>query len=134
MKKQLITEHAPKAIGPYSQGIQTENLVFVSGQIPVDPQTGEVTNDIKEATLLVFKNMDAILKSSGLNLNNVVKTTVFMTNLDDFPKMNEIYESMFKAPYPARSTIGVSALPKGVPVEAECIAVKTNKTKSKKEK
>lgn len=134
MKKSLITEDAPKAIGPYSQGIQTGNLVFVSGQIPVNPKTGEVVHDIKQATLLVFKNMEAILKSSGLCLDNVVKTTVFMTNLDDFPKMNEVYQSMFKAPFPARSTVGVGALPKGVVVEAECIAVKTNKAKSKKEK
>lgn len=124
IKRPVTTKDAPAAIGPYSQAIEAGGFVFVSGQIPLDPKTNKIVTDIKEATLLVFKNMEAILKSSGLNLDDVVKTTVFMTNLEDFPKMNEVYESKFKAPYPARSTVGVSALPKGVTVEAECIAVK----------
>lgn len=123
MKKQLVSEKAPKAIGPYSQGIESKGFVFVSGQIPLDPKSGKIATDVANATLTVFRNMEAVLISNGLTLNDVVKTTVFMTNLDDFPKMNAVYETLFKPPYPARSTVGVSSLPKGAVVEAECIAI-----------
>jgi len=132
MKKQLKTENAPKAIGPYSQGIESNGFTFISGQIPLNPKTGEMKTDVKAATAQVLDNMKAILKSNGMTLDDVVKTTVFMTNLDDFPKMNEVYETQFLPPYPARSTIGVSALPKGAVVEIECIATKTKTKKEKK--
>lgn len=124
MKKQLITAEAPKAIGAYSQGIDAQGFVFVSGQIPIDPKTGEMKTDIAEATVLVLKNIEQILKSSGLTLNDVVKTTVFLTNIDDFPAMNKVYESVFNAPYPARTTVGVCALPRKALLEVECIAAR----------
>ena len=131
MKREIKTEQAPQAIGPYSQGIATKCLVFVSGQIPVDPVTGLVENDIYLATKLVLKNIEGVLSAEGLTMNDVAKTTVFMTNLGDFAKMNEAYESVFSAPYPARSTVGVCALPKGVFVEIECIAVKNQNKEDK---
>lgn len=123
MKTVLSTPNAPAAIGPYSQGIAAGQFVFVSGQIPINPQTGLMETDIEKATRQIFKNMEAVLVSAGLSLNNVVKTTIFMTNLSDFPKVNEIYGTIFSSPFPARSTVGVASLPKGAVIEAECIAI-----------
>ena len=124
MKKEIVTEKSPKAIGPYSQGININDLIFVSGQIPVNAETGEVPATIKEQTTQVLKNIAYILESQGADLSNVVKTTVFIKNMNDFTEMNQVYESFFVKPYPARSTVGVARLPKDVLVEIEVIASK----------
>jgi 2-iminobutanoate/2-iminopropanoate deaminase len=122
-KRALRTDKAPKAIGPYSQAVLTDGLLFVSGQIPLDPATGElVAGDLKKQTERVLLNLQAILEAAGLSLQNVVKTTVFMKNLGEFPAMNEVYAGFFKEPFPARATIEVSALPKGAAVEIEAVA------------
>lgn len=123
-KEVLITNKAPKAIGPYSQAVKVGNFIFISGQIPIDPDTGEVIDgDIKEQTKRVLENIKGILESVSCSLNNVVKTTVFLKNLDDFSAMNEIYATYFPENPPARSTIEVSRLPKGVSIEIEAIAI-----------
>ena len=124
MKKQIITENAPKAIGPYSQGICIGNTVYVSGQIPVDPKTGIMADTIEEQAHQVFKNLAGILAEEGLTFQNVVKTAVFLDDLSNFAAVNEIYASYFSTPYPARSCVQVAAIPKGAKVEIECIAVK----------
>ena len=124
MKKQIITENAPKAIGPYSQGICIGNTVYVSGQIPVDPKTGIMADSIEEQAHQVFKNLAGILSEEGLTFQNVVKTAVFLDDLSNFAAVNAIYESYFSTPYPARSCVQVAAIPKGAKVEIECIAVK----------
>ena len=124
MKKQIITENAPKAIGPYSQGICIGNTVYVSGQIPVDPKTGIMADTIEEQAHQVFKNLAGILAEEGLTFQNVVKTAVFLDDLSNFAAVNAIYESYFSTPYPARSCVQVAASPKGAKVEIECIAVK----------
>jgi len=124
MKKQLTTPDAPAAIGPYSQGLEVSGMVFISGQIPLCPKSGEMVTEITEATHLVLKNMEAVLKSNGMSLDNVVKTTVFMVNMGQFHQMNEVYKKYFNPAFPARSTLGVTTLPKGAVVEIECIAMK----------
>ena len=125
MKKQINTANAPAAIGPYSQAIETHELIFVSGQLPIDPSTGEfVSGEVAEQTAQSLKNGQAILESRGLSLTNVVKTTVFLSDMNDFGKMNQVYEQFFNAPYPARSAFAVKTLPKGALVEIECIATK----------
>lgn len=124
MKKEIVTEKSPKAIGPYSQGININDLIFVSGQIPVNAETGEIPATIKEQTTQVLKNITYILESQGADLSNVVKTTVFIKNMNDFTEMNQVYESFFVKPYPARSTVEVARLPKDVLVEIEVIASK----------
>lgn len=124
MKKEIATENAPKAIGPYSQGILWNDLIFASGQIPVNPATSEIPNGIKEQTTQVLKNISAILESEGSSIKNVIKTTVFIKDMNDFVQMNEVYESFFQKPYPARSTVEVARLPKDVLVEIEVIAHK----------
>lgn len=124
MKKEIVTEKSPKAIGPYSQGINMNDLIFVSGQIPVNAETGEIPATIKEQTTQVLKNITYILESQGADLSNVVKTTVFIKNMNDFTEMNQVYESFFVKPYPARSTVEVARLPKDVLVEIEVIASK----------
>lgn len=121
----INTEHAPKAIGPYSQAIvsQAKKWVFVSGQIPIDPKTGEVVqDDIQAQTRQVLENLKAILLASGSGLAHVVKTTVYLKNMEDFPGMNEVYASYFVSNPPARATVEVSRLPKDVRIEIECIA------------
>ncbi|MCX7846023.1 MAG: RidA family protein [Dictyoglomaceae bacterium] len=124
MKEVINTNKAPKAIGPYSQAVKVGNFIFISGQIPIDPDTGEVIDgDIKEQTKRVLENIKGILDSVSCSLNNVVKTTVFLKNLDDFSAMNEIYATYFPENFPARSTIEVSRLPKGVSIEIEAIAI-----------
>jgi 2-iminobutanoate/2-iminopropanoate deaminase len=123
MKKPIFTSEAPAAIGPYSQAVRTGRLLFCSGQIPLDPKSGEiVSGDIATQTRRVLDNIAAILRKEGLTFDNVVKTTIFLTNLGDFQTVNEIYGSHFKQDPPARSTIQVSALPRGANVEIEVIA------------
>ncbi len=118
----ITSQQAPKAIGPYSQATISENLLFVSGQLPLVPETGEfVSDDIQERAHQVFKNMAAIAKEAGTALENVVKTTVFLTDLNDFQKVNEIYGQYFSEPFPARSLVQVAALPLGSNIEAEAI-------------
>jgi 2-iminobutanoate/2-iminopropanoate deaminase len=123
MKKVISSPDAPAAIGPYSQAIEIGNLVFCSGQIPLDPKTGDVVaGDIQAHTEQVLKNIQAVLKAADLQLTNVVKTTIFLTDMKDFPKVNEVYGKYFPNNPPARSTVGVAALPKGVNVEIEVLA------------
>ena len=124
MKKVLATTQAPAAIGPYSQGISAGNMTFLSGQLGIDPATGDfVTNEVKGQTEQSLKNVQAILKETGLTLKQVVKTTVFLADMNDFAAMNEMYATFFEEPYPARSTIAVKTLPKNALVEIEVIAV-----------
>lgn len=125
MKKVICSSNAPAAIGPYSQAIMYNNLVYVSGQLPIDPQTGELpSDDIKAQTKASLENIGAILKEEGLDFSNVVKTTVLLDNISDFAAMNEIYATYFTEPYPARAAFEVGKLPKGAKVEIEVIAVK----------
>ncbi len=125
MSKVIIrTEKAPTAIGPYSQGVKANGFIFFSGQIPLEPSTGEVVlGDISIQTELVMKNIEALLTVTGIGFQDVVKTTIFLTNLADFGVVNEIYGRRFLENPPARSTVEVKALPKGVAVEIEVIAV-----------
>ena len=125
MKKVIKTEKAPNPVGPYSQAIEIGALLFCSGQIAIVPETDQVlTGDIEAQTRQVMKNIDAVLNKAGYSWNHIVKTTIFMTNLGDFAKVNAIYAEAFKELPPARSTVQVAALPKGVNVEIEVIAHK----------
>jgi 2-iminobutanoate/2-iminopropanoate deaminase len=125
MKKIHQSENAPKPLGPYSQAAEANGFVFLAGQIPIDPKTDQVvTGDIEKQTVQVMENIKAVLMTSGLNFNNVVKTTIFLTNLADFNKVNAIYGKYINEMPPARSTIQVAALPKGVNVEIEMIAAR----------
>lgn len=120
----ISTENAPGAIGPYSQAVKTGNMVFCSGQIPIDPATGEfVSNDVAEQTHQVLKNLTAVLKAAGTDLNKVVKTTVFLADMNDFAVVNEIYAEYFSQNKPARATVQAARLPRDARVEIECIAV-----------
>jgi len=122
-KKIFSSENAPAAVGPYSMGVKTGNLVFLSGQLGLNPATGEfVEGGIVEQTRQSLSNLENVLKSNGLGMENVVKTTVFLKDMNDFSKMNAVYGSFFKGDYPARSTIEVSALPKNGRIEIEAIA------------
>jgi 2-iminobutanoate/2-iminopropanoate deaminase len=124
MKKIISTSEAPGAIGPYSQAVRSGNFLFCSGQIPLDPKSGQIVpGDIAIQTRRVLDNITAILKAESLTFDHVVKTTIFLTNLGDFQTVNEIYGSYFKQDPPARSTVQVAALPKGVSVEIEVIAM-----------
>jgi 2-iminobutanoate/2-iminopropanoate deaminase len=124
MKKIISTTEAPGAIGPYSQAVRSGSFLFCSGQIPLDPNSGQIVpGDIATQTRRVLDNIAAVLKAEGLNFENVVKTTIFLTSLGDFQTVNEIYASYFKQNPPARSTIQVSALPKGANLEIEVTAV-----------
>ena len=121
--KAISTTKAPAAIGPYSQGIKVGNLVYTSGQIPIDPVTGNfVEGGIKEQTRQSLTNVQAILKEAGLTMGNVVKTTVFMADMNDFADMNAVYADFFTEPYPARSAVAVKTLPKEALVEIEVVA------------
>ncbi|MGY9001737.1 MAG: RidA family protein [Rhodospirillales bacterium] len=122
--KIVHSDDAPKAIGPYSQGIYLDGWFFSSGQIPLDLQGEKIDGDIESQTTQVFKNLKAVLGAAGLTLNDVVKATVFVTNLDDFTKLNSIYENHFGTHKPARSTVQVARLPLNVDVEIEVIAKK----------
>jgi 2-iminobutanoate/2-iminopropanoate deaminase len=123
MKKIIFTSEAPAAIGPYSQAVRSGHLLFCSGQIPFDPKSGQiVSGDIATQTRRVMDNIGAILRAQGLTFDNVVKTTIFLTNLGEFQTVNETYGSFFKEGPPARSTVQVSALPKNANIEIEVIA------------
>ena len=124
MKEIISTEKAPGAIGPYSQAIKANGNVFVSGQIPIDPATGQfVSDDIAEQTEQVLKNLSAVLEAAGTSLASVVKTTVFLADMDDFGAMNEVYGKYFDSNKPARATVQAARLPRDAKVEIECIAV-----------
>ena len=121
--KAIHTDKAPKAIGPYSQAIEAGGLVFVSGQLPVNPSTGEFAEGgIKEQTRQSLTNAQQVLQAAGTDLSRVVKTTVFLSDMDNFGAMNEVYAEFFSQPFPARSAFAVRTLPKGALVEIECIA------------
>lgn len=125
MKQQIATQQAPAAIGPYSQAIEANGIVFVSGQLPIDPATGEFApGGIKELTRQSLTNLRNILAEAGLTLDNVVKTTVFLADMTDFADMNSVYAEFFPAPCPARSAVAVKTLPKNARIEIECIAVR----------
>ena len=119
----VTTEHAPGAIGPYSQGVRAGDFLFLSGQIPLDPATGQITpGGIAEQTHQVLKNLGAVLEAGGASYAQVVKTTVYLQDMADFSAMNEIYGTYFSAPAPARATIQAAALPRGVKVEIDVVA------------
>jgi 2-iminobutanoate/2-iminopropanoate deaminase len=123
-REQVKTEHAPGAIGPYSQAIKAGGMIFAAGQIPLDPTTGEmVSGGIQQQTERVIENLRAVLSAAGSSLDAVVKTTVFLRSMGDFKDMNDVYARYFKAPAPARSTVAVADLPRGALVEIECIAL-----------
>ncbi|HEY9195641.1 MAG TPA: RidA family protein [Mucilaginibacter sp.] len=125
MMEIINTNNAPAPIGPYSQATAAGNFIFVSGQIPLNPATGElVTSGIKDEAILVMENIKAILTEAGVGFANVVKTSIFLTDLGNFAQVNEVYGTYFTANFPARETVQVSALPKGVNVEISVIAAK----------
>ena len=123
MKDAIVTAGAPAAIGPYSQAVKAGGMVFVSGQLPIDPATGTFPGSVTEQTSRSLLNCKAILEQAGLGLENVVKTTVFLKDMNDFAAMNEVYASFFAQPYPARAAFEVARLPKDAQVEIEMIAV-----------
>ena len=124
MKKAIVTQNAPKAIGPYSAATIVADTVYVSGQLGLDPKTGELKEDITAQTRQSLENIKAILEAEGMNMNSVVKTTVLLSDIKNFAAMNEEYATYFTEPYPARAAFEVAALPKGGLVEIEAIAVK----------
>ena len=125
MKKTVVTPHAPKAVGPYSQAVLIGDTLYCSGQIPLDPESGEVVSGgVREQAERVFLNLGAVLRASGMDFSNVVKATIFTTDLSKFGELNEVYASFFSEPYPARTTVQVSALPRGVQVEVEVVAIR----------
>ncbi len=125
MKKVISTKNAPEAIGPYSQAIEVNGMLFLSGMLPIDPTTGDfVPGGIKEQTTQIFINIKAVLSAAGLNINHVVKTTVFLHDMSLFEGMNKVYASQFQGSFPARSALAVKSLPKNSLVEIEVIAIK----------
>ena len=124
-RKIVATDKAPKAIGPYSQGniLGCKQLVFVSGQIPLAPDGSLVEGDIRVQTERVMENLKAVLEAAGSGLSRVVQTTCFLADMEDFPGFNEVYARYFTPPYPARATVAVKALPRGVRVEVACVAL-----------
>lgn len=122
--KVISTQNAPAAIGPYSQALDLGGMVFVSGQIPVDPATGAMPEDVQDQARQSLANLKAILAEAGLTMADVVKTVVFLGDLDDFAAVNEVYAQVFAQPFPARSCVQVAGIPKGAKVEIECIAVR----------
>lgn len=120
--KEIKTDKAPEAVGPYSQGIATGNLVYLSGQLGLDPETGKIQDGIEAQTKQAFKNIEALLESQGLSFDNVVKVLVLLDNISDFASVNEIYAEQFSKPFPARSAFAVQDLPLGGLVEIEVIA------------
>lgn len=122
--KFIATDKAPAAVGPYSQGVRAGNIIFTSGQLPVDPETGEVSKgDIKKETRLCLESVKAVLEAEGASLENIAKVTVFVTDMNNFGTINEIYAEFFNGHKPARSLVQVSQLPKGADIEIEAIAV-----------
>lgn len=124
MKKEINTKHAPKAIGPYSQGMATEQVLFISGQLPINPETGEMPEDVAAQTKQSLSNLKAILEQDGLTMSDVVKTTIFVKDIEEFAVVNEVYGEFFVEPFPARSTIEVARLPKDAKVEIEAIVTR----------
>ncbi|MDI6741208.1 MAG: Rid family detoxifying hydrolase [Smithella sp.] len=124
MKKKVINTSAVHVAGPYSAAIEARDFIFISGQLPIDPSTGEIIKDIKQATKQVLINIQSILKKTDLDLSNIVKTTIFLKDIKDFPVVNEIYAGFFPKDPPARSTIEASVLPRGALIEIEAIAVR----------
>lgn len=124
MKKQIVTTSAPSAIGPYSQAIEVAGTLFVSGQIPVDPTSGAIPETVTDQATRSLTNLCNIISAAGYTTNDVVKTTVFITDIADFAAVNDVYAKFFAPPYPARSCVQVAALPKGVKVEIEAIVKK----------
>lgn len=124
MKQAISTDRAPGAIGPYSQAIRAAGLIFCSGQIPIDPKTGDfVSDDVAEQTEQVLRNLTAVLEAAGTTLNDVVKTTVFLADMNDFAAMNEVYGRYFSENKPARATVQAARLPRDARVEIDCIAI-----------
>ncbi|UTW62746.1 RidA family protein [bacterium SCSIO 12741] len=124
MKKTVLTENAPAPIGPYSQAVVANGMVYVSGQVAIDPATGEVkTDDLEEETHLVMKNLKAVLAASGSSLDQVIKCSIFISDMGNFSRINEVYGSYFTGDFPARETVEVSCLPKNVNVEISCMAL-----------
>jgi 2-iminobutanoate/2-iminopropanoate deaminase len=124
MEKKIITVRNLPAAGPYSTAVEANGFIFLSGQLPVNPANGEIIRDIKDATRQVLTNMQSVLSAAGLTMSDIVKTTIFLTSMADFPVVNETYSEFFPLNPPARSTIEVSNLPKGVSIEIEAIAVR----------
>jgi 2-iminobutanoate/2-iminopropanoate deaminase len=124
MKKTIIASDKIPVLGPYSAAVEAGGFIFISGQIALDPKTGEVITDIKAATRQILTNMQTILEVTGLNLTSIVKTTIYLKNINDFATVNETYAGFFQEEPPARSTIEVSSLPKSVPIEIEAIAAR----------
>ena len=124
MKKIIFTENAPKAIGPYSQAVEVNGTLYISGQVPLNPETGKMPEGIKEQTEQVMKNIGAILEAAGYSFENVVKSTCLLSDMDNFQAMNEVYGSYYKENPPARAAYGVVKLPLGALIEIETIAVK----------
>jgi len=120
--KEIITAKAPSAIGPYSQAVCDGNYIYVSGQLPINIKTGELISDVREAAGQILRNMGEILKEANSGLDHVMKITIFLTDLKEFDRVNEAYREFFEKPYPARSCVEVSGLPKGAKIEMECIA------------
>ena len=122
-KKELLTTQAPAPIGPYSQAVEANGFLFCSGQIPLDPKTNQmISGGVKDQAVQVLKNIAALLEARKLGFDHVVKSTIFLTTMNDFAAVNEVYAEYFKAPFPARSTIAVAGLPKGALVEIEVVA------------
>ena len=124
MKQIIATPNAPAAVGPYSQAVLTNNTLYLSGQIGINPATQQLVAGVEAQTKQVFSNIEAVLSEAGYALADLVKVTVFITDMDNFAKVNEVYASFLQAPYPARSCVAVAALPKGALVEIEVVAVK----------
>ncbi len=124
MKTVLSTDRAPQAIGPYSQAIEHNGMIYTSGIIPVDPKTGEIATTVTNAAKQVFENLSHLLEDAGSGMDKVIKTTVFIANMEDFAAINEVYATYFPEPYPARSCVEVARLPKDVLLEVEAIAEK----------
>jgi len=124
MKKEIKTDKAPKAIGPYSQAIVANGFVFASGQIAIDPATGELNQgSLEDQARQVLKNLAAVLEAAGSSMDQVVKSNVYLQNMDDFSRMNAVYAEFFKAPYPARAAVQVARLPRDVKIEIEVVAI-----------
>ena len=131
MKHSFSSDNAPKAIGPYSQAVRVGDLLFLSGQVPLDPATGQlIEGDISAQTRRVMDNLDAVLKSAGLSFADVARTTIFLTDMNDFAKVNEVYGSYFTEPFPARATVQVARLPKDARVEIDAIAFFVGKSEA----
>ncbi|MEO0140307.1 MAG: RidA family protein [candidate division WOR-3 bacterium] len=122
MKRAIESQHAPKPVGPYSQAVEVGNFVFVSGQLGMDPKTGALAEGVEAQADLALRNISAILEAGGFEMKDIVKVTIFLRDMKDFPRVNEVYARHFSEPYPARACVEVSGLPKDALVEIECIA------------